>query len=105
MNVGLLNKRVALANRPQTTDDADGFWEPLSPEFVAAAIRPLPPGENGRTITHEVIIRYHPQVTVDTRMQYTDSRKGYIRELYVHGVQDVDEAHNEMHLLCEEVTP
>jgi len=105
MNVGQMDKRVALANSPTTTNDADGFWEPLTPEFVAAAIQPLAPAGDGRTTTHQVIIRYHPQVTMDTRLQYMDPLKGYIRELFVKGVQDVDERHRELRLLCEEVTP
>jgi len=105
MNVGMLDKRVALARCPQRTDDADGFWEPLTPEFVAAAIQPLSPAGDGRTTTHQVIMRYHAQVTVDTRMQYVDPKKGYIRELFVRGVQDVNERHETLVLTCEEVTP
>jgi head-tail adaptor len=106
MNIGQLRQRVALANSPTTTDDADGYWEPLTPEFVAAAIQPLAPGGDEHTVTHQVTIRYHSQVASGhTRVQFTDPRKGYIRELRVTGVQDVDERHEEMRLLCEEVTP
>lgn len=97
MQAGLLNRRVSLSRTPQTTPDSDGFWEPLSPEYVWASIQPAPPSDDGRVITHLVTIRYHAQVTVDTRILYGT------RELFVKGVQNVNDQNVEMLLQCQEV--
>ena len=105
MNVGMLTKRVILANATTTTNDGDGFYEALSPSTVPAAIQPLSPSGDGRTTMHLVTIRYHKDVSVDTRLIYQDPRKGYPREFFVRGVQNVDERNAVMQLLCEEVEP
>lgn len=97
MRLGRMNRQVTLSRSPQATDDSDGFFEALSPETVWARIQPLSPSDNGRTQQHLVTIRYHSQVTMDTRIVYGT------RELFVKGVQNVDERNAEMQLLCEEV--
>lgn len=103
MRNGPCNKWVTLARWPDTEDEDRGT--PLSPEGVWAAIEPFPPGgsESDRTITHLVRMRYHPQVTQDTRVLYVDARSNQSRALYVRGVQTVDERGDEMRLLCEEI--
>jgi head-tail adaptor len=99
MRAGRLTKWVTLANQPDQPDDADGFFEALDPAGVWAGIRPLPPAADGRTLQHEVEMRYHPQVTMDTRILYGT------RELFVKGFQNVDDRNVELRLLCEEVVP
>ncbi len=98
MIVGAMNKRVSLWKCPTTTPDDDGFFEELKPPLVWAQIQPFAPGGGeDRTTTHLVTIRYHPQVTVDTRVLYGT------RQLFVRGVRNVDEDNVSMELLCEEV--
>ena len=97
MRVGRLNKWVTLSQSPQTTPDNDGFFEALSPDGVWAAIEPQASSGDARTLFHNVTIRYHPQVTMDTRIVYGT------RWLFVKSVQDMNEENVEMRLLCEEV--
>lgn len=105
MNVGALRHQVSLANKPSQTDDSDGYWEALKPSLVKAAIVPISPGADGRTTTHLITMRYHRQVSVDTRLVFADPVKQRDREFYVRGVQNVDERNEELRLLCEEVEP
>lgn len=99
MRPGLLNKWVTLSRSPQTTPDNDGFFEALSPAGVWAKVDPYQPweadGQRMQSLT--VIIRYHPQVTLDTRILYGT------RELFVKGVQNIDEKNTWLRLYCEEV--
>lgn len=104
MRSGLCNKRVTLARSPIANTEA--VWTDLSPSGIWAAIEPLPPGgTDNRTITHAVRMRFHPEVTLDTRITYADARTNTTRYLYVRGVQHVGEAGDELQLLCEEVQP
>lgn len=65
--VGRYNRYVLLSQSPQTTGDADGFFEDLTPREAWALIQPI--GASGdRTMSHTVEMRYHPQVTIDTRI-------------------------------------
>jgi head-tail adaptor len=50
-------------------------------------------------------MRFHPEVTLDTRISYADARTNSTRLLYVRGVQHVSEAGDEMQLLAEEIQP
>jgi head-tail adaptor len=97
MRVNHLNKWVTLSRAPQETDDNDGFFEPLNPPGVWAAIEPLAPIGDGRTVQSLVTLRYHPQVSMDTRILYGT------RELFVKGFQNVTERNVELRCLCEEV--
>ncbi len=99
MRPGRLNRQVSLARQPITTNDSDGFYEDLDPATVWARIQPLQPSENGRTIQSLVTIRYHAQVTMDTRIRYGT------RELFVKGFQNPDDTGAEMSLFCEEAVP
>lgn len=104
MRAGPCNKWVTLSRWPETEDETRGT--PLNPEGIWAAIEPLPPGgTDNRTLTHVVRMRFHPEVTLDTRIVYVDGRRHQTRSLYVRGVQDVNEAGDELQLLCEEVQP
>lgn len=97
MDVGLLNQWVTLSRCPVTTPDSDGFFEDLSPVGVWAAIQPLSPSPNDRTISYLVTMRYHAGITVDTRIVHGS------KELFVKGVQHVDVGKAELRLYCEEV--
>lgn len=93
MFAGRLRHFVSLKN----TSDSNGAYDlVLDPEYTWAAIEPLAPGNGGRLTTFVVTMRYHPQVTVDTQITHDG------RLLYVKGVQDVQEQHRELRLLCEE---
>lgn len=104
---GRYNKWVTLSQSPQVTDDSDGFFDDLDPSGAWAAIRPSLSAD-GRTTSMVVEMRFHPQVTVDTRIVYEDANKPTgktTRELFVKGVQNLEEANDVIVLLCEEVTP
>lgn len=97
---------VTLSQSPQVTGDSDGFFEALSPAGTWASIRPTL-SSNGRVIESVVEMRFHPQVTIDTRIVYEDVNKPSgktTRELFVKGVQNVEEMNDVLVLLCEEVT-
>jgi len=98
MRAGRLNKWVTLSRSPQSTNDSDGFFDALDPPGVWAAIRPSTAGDE-RTLLHDVEIRYHPQVTIDTRILYGT------RQLFVKGCVNVDEANVALRLQCEEIVP
>ena len=94
-----MDKWVTLSRHPITQPDSDGFFEDLTPTGVWAQIQPLPPQDDGRVRGHLVTIRYHPQVNVDCRVRHG------ARDLFVKGVQNVDEQGAELRLYCEEVEP
>lgn len=71
----------------------------LVPHRIRAAIEPLPPSQDDRRTMHYVTIRYHAGVTLDTVIGFRG------RELYVRGVQNVEERNVEMRLYCEEIVP
>lgn len=104
MRTGACNKYVALAQGPQA---ASGPFAALSPANVWASIEPSAPGDSitDRTITHLVRMRFHAQVSLQTRIAYVDARQSGspTRYLYVRGFQAVNEAGDELRLLCEEV--
>jgi head-tail adaptor len=99
MQAGVLRHRVSLANAPTTSGDADGFFEPCDPADVWCAIEPVAPGtsDGTRVQGHYVTMRYHPQITVETRLLFGT------RELFVKGLQNIGERNRELRLYCEEV--
>ncbi len=104
MRAGDCDKWVQLFRNKGTDAEAQGT--PLSPPSIWAAIEPLPPGfADNRAITHMVRMRFHPEVTIDTQIDYVDARIGRPRSLFVRGVQSVNEAGDELRLLAEEVIP
>lgn len=105
MRNGDCNKWVTLSRWPADDDLARGA--DLTPSGIWAAIEPSSPGDSmaDRSITHTVRMRFHPQVTMDTRIEYADPRLNRTRSLFVRGVQSVNEAGDELRLLCEEVQP
>jgi len=100
---GARRQLVSLSQGPTAPGDSDGFFSDLSPRQTFAAIEPVSPvsADGTRIGGHFVTIDYHPQVTVDTRLTFTD-RNGTARELFVKGVQNVGLRDREMRLYCEE---
>lgn len=93
MNIGPLRHIVALDDPIE-----DGTPVVFAPDHIWAAIRPVPPGSfDEQKVTHIVEVRYHPQITFNTRLTHRG------RHLYVRGIQNVDERDRQMFLLCEEV--
>lgn len=93
MNVGELRNLVTLDDPIE-----DGTPVVFTPNVIWAGIRPSPPGAfEEERVTHEVTIRYHPQITYNTRIWHRG------RPLYVRGIQNVDERNVTLVLFCEEV--
>lgn len=101
MRAGTMNFWVSLHNKPENNPVSEA-WTPLSPFRVPAAIEPLQPTDDGRTLHHAVTIRFHTQVGVDTRMTYLDPQ-GRTRYFFVKGIQDVTLQNVELRCLCDEV--
>lgn len=86
-----------------TSESPDGVPVTLTPARVKASIRPSAPSAyDERKVSHVVEMRYHPGVTFETQLTFTD-RGGAAHRLYVRGIQDVDAQQRDLVLLCEEV--
>jgi head-tail adaptor len=94
---GRYTRYVTLSRSPQTSGDADGFFEDLSPRDAWCQISPQGSLSDTRTATHSVEMPYHSQVSIDTRILYNG------RELFVRSVQNVDEQNTILRLVCEEI--
>ena len=66
MRVGTLRTHVTLWRRPKTSGDSDGYEEALTPSAWWASIVPYQGQTDIRATVSQVIMRYHPQVDVDT---------------------------------------
>lgn len=105
MRSGRLDKWVTLYRSPQQTNDADGFFEPLSPSGCWAQLQPgSPAATDGRSLSVGIVIRWHPQVTLDTKVSWVDPN-GVTHDFFVRGIQDVNYDNVEMRLICEEIQP
>ena len=104
---GRRNRYVTLSRAPQTTPDSDGFFEPLVPATAWAFIEPLESsgGDGTRLQLSRVTMRYHPQVTIDTRLVFADPVLLRDRQLFVKGVQNVSDGNVDLVLFCEEAIP
>ncbi len=81
----------------------EGVANTFDPARVPASIRPGPPGSfDENKTTHSVLIRFHPQVTTLTRLTWLDAQN-VEHVAFVKGIQDVENRHRELVLLCEEV--
>lgn len=108
LNAGSLDKRVTL-QLPSYTDDggggSDALWSDV--RSVAASVRPgvgrefLQAKQEQPEITHQVTIRYRADVTPKYRIRYTVN--GTARTFAIHGVQDVEERHEQLMLYCSEI--
>ncbi len=105
MRVGRLDKLVTLFKGPTTYGDSDGFAEALNPPTGWAAIDPQGPTGDGRTVSHLITMRFHPQVTMDCWLVYADPVLSRSRQFIVRGFQNVSEQNDELRLFAEEVVP
>lgn len=105
MRISGLNKYVSLSRSPQTSGDSDGFYEALNPPNAWVSIEPQGPTGEGRSVEHLIKMRWHAQVTMDTRLVYADGALGRSREFFVRGFMNASEANDELRLLCEEIIP
>ncbi len=105
MRVGRHRKYVTLFRGPSTYGDSDGFAEALNPATGCASIEPQGPTGDGRTVSHLITMRWHPQVTMDSWLVYADPVLGRDRSFIVRGFQNVAEQNAELRLFAEEVVP
>ena len=105
MRVGQHTKYVTLARSPQTSGDSDGYYEDLVPPDWWCNIEPQGGTGEGRTVEHVIRGRFHPQITTDTRIVYSDGERGVDRHFFVRSFINVGERNVEMQSLCEEVIP
>jgi hypothetical protein len=89
---------VTLSKRDQTTGD-DATFVPLASPNEWVAIEPAAPSTLGdaRVIQHLVRLRYRSDVTIDCCVTYLG------RQLFVRGIQNVNEDDSELRLYCEEI--
>lgn len=108
LKAGDLSQSVILEDPARTPDGEGGFteaWTALSPSPVWASVLPATSGRMERLVggtvesgaTHLVEMRYHPQVTIKTRLTHGT------RHLQVINVQNVDEASDVTRLTCVEI--
>ena len=105
MGINTHDKLVTLWRAPQTSGDADGYWEALAPNRAWCSITPVLGGGDGRTREHVIEMRYHAQISMDSRLVYADLARGRDRHFLVRGYADLNEAGDLMQLTCEEVDP
>jgi head-tail adaptor len=113
---GKRTKVVTLENPgAAVADGAGGFtetWAALDPPTAWAALDALASADMERLTadtlvasgTHAVTLPYHPGVTVQTRLTYTDPDRG-ARVFQVLGLRDPEEARRELVLVVAEALP
>lgn len=100
--LGRMNKWVTLANKQMESDedftalDPDGAWAEITPQFAI--------GDSSRSMLHVVRMRWHPDVSLDTRIVYQPTRDRTIT-MFVRGVQNVNMDDDMLQLSCEEILP
>ena len=101
-----MNRFVTLSRNPSVTNTEHKF-EPLNPSTAWCSIEPLEPSisDDTRMQAARVTMRFHKQVTIDTRISYEDRVIGRTRDLFVRGVQNTNDANHTLVLFCEEVVP
>lgn len=109
MNIGKLRNKIELQS---STVTRDSVGQPIKSyttySTVWAHIRPMsgrelmnaqqPVGE----ITHQVMIRYDSNVSVDDRIRYYDNVKEVYRHFDINYVGDYDEKNVVLTLMCKE---
>lgn len=110
---GKLTHSVALEAPTRVLDPGGGYtetWAPLSPSPVPAAIDPATVASLEHVVanavqssaTHIVTLRFHPGVTLASRVSFTD-RAGKVHVLTVKGMQNPEQRDRVLKLACEEV--
>lgn len=110
MNPSAHRKLVTLALKTQTTNDTDGVYEDLNPPQWWCSLEPVSPGHSDGTRVIQFFARgrFRPDITIDVRMIYLDplrrssSNETGQREFFVKGVQNVNEANQELILFVDE---
>lgn len=109
MNAGELRHWVTLQNPGAEVPDSEGGFTvtnvDLTPAQVYASIQPATARNLERIVanveqskaSHIITIRYHPEVTTETRVVYGD------RIFQVTGIQNPDERNIALLLACEEI--
>lgn len=105
MRVGRFTKCVRLSRSPQVSGDSDGYFEDLSPPDWWCSIQPQGSTGDGRGTEHLINGRWHPQITMDTRIVYSDPVLKRDRQFFVRSYSNINEKNAELQLICEEVTP
>lgn len=105
MRVNRLTKRVSLSRSPQTSGDSDGYFETLNPPGWWCAIEPQGPTGDGRIVSHLITGRWRSDITMDTRIVYSDPILLRERQFFVRGFQNTAERNDEIRCICEEVVP
>lgn len=112
--IGRRDKRVRLENPGGDQPDGEGGtipgWVPLDPPEMFVRINPASAADLERAAvgvtvaqaTHVIEMLYHPQVSVYTRLQYDDPRKG-TRLFSVTSVRDPDEGNRELIIVAQEL--
>jgi SPP1 family predicted phage head-tail adaptor len=115
LNIGSLVHSITLENPSAQTADGDGgyaeTWTELDPSPARASIKASAGRTGERRVantvvaqgTHEVVMRYHPDVSTRTRITFVD-KAGNTRTLQVTDVDDVDSRGQMLRLTCVEVT-
>lgn len=74
-----------------------------APARVKCLIQPTQPGAfDEQKTSHVVQMRYHPQVSFNTKLTFVD-RNNARHELFIKGIQNVNMMNRELVLACEEV--
>lgn len=110
LEAGRLNKRVTLQSRSDA-DDGGGGSEVTYADAVSldAAIEPGQGREFVQAqqlvpeLSHTVTIRFRKSVTPKHRFKYVAN--GEVRLFAIHAMIDPEERHEQLVLLCSEVTP
>lgn len=94
MSAGRRNTYVTLAEVP-----SDATPSTFAPAGIWIDLRPSAPGAfDEQRASHLAETDYHPQITTNTFLTLDDGR-----QLFVRGIQDVDNRHVTHVLYCEEV--
>jgi len=116
MPAGRRTKVVTLENPGDPVPDGAGgyteTWAALDPPTAWVALDALSAADMERVTadtitasgTYTITLPYHPGVTVQTRLTYTDPDRG-LRRFQVLGLRDPEEARRELVLVAVEAQP
>lgn len=113
IRAGELRHMVTVEGPTRINDPGGGYTEtfvPLPPSPVPGAVEPATAVALERVVanavqssaTHIVTIRFHPLVTLESRVSFTD-RAGRVHLLTVKGMQNPEQRDRVLKLACEEV--
>ena len=112
-SAGRRDKRVLLENPGAQVPDGEGGWTegwaPLTPPQMYVHLAPATQSDLERvasgtvisSATHVISLPYHPGVTIETRLRYTEPGRAE-RLFAVTALRNPDEADRELVLVAEE---